>query len=69
MRSFSVRVDAATMATVRALAEKDKLSLKAELARAVEAYRRERFFAELTASYALAPEEPAEDEDWTGFEA
>jgi len=80
--SLNIRIDEATHATLKELAEKDDASLQEEVRRAVEAYRRERFFAELSASYArMTPEQRAEEaaelalwdvtlpEDWSDFEA
>jgi predicted transcriptional regulator len=49
--SLTVRIDEATHAALRELAEKDRTSLQGALAKAVEAFRRERFFAELEASF------------------
>lgn len=60
--SLTVRIDEATHATLRELAAKDRLSLQDELARVVEASRRERFFAEMAAVHAaLTPEQLAEE--------
>ncbi len=48
----TVRIDEATHALLRELADADNVSLNEELALAVQARRRERFFAELHAGYA-----------------
>jgi predicted N-formylglutamate amidohydrolase len=48
----TVRIDEATHALVRELADADNLSLNDELALAVQARRKERFFAEFHAAYA-----------------
>ncbi len=48
----TVRIDEGTHGILRDLAKADGVSLNEELARAVEARRRERFFADLTAGYA-----------------
>jgi hypothetical protein len=59
--SLNVRIDETTHATLKELAEKDDASLQEEVRRAVEAYRRERFFAEMEASFArMTPEERAD---------
>jgi hypothetical protein len=65
----TVRIDEATHALLRELAAADKLSLNEELALAVQARRRERFFAELHAGYAQMSEaeraeEAAENALW-----
>jgi hypothetical protein len=52
----TVRIDEATHALLRELADADKLSLNDELALAVQARRKERFFAELHAGYAQMTE-------------
>jgi len=58
----TVRIDKATHGVLRGLAKADGVSLNEELARAVEARRRELFFAELTAGYAaLSPKDRSED--------
>lgn len=58
----TVRIDEATHALLRELADADQLSLHEELALAVQARRRERFFAEMHAGYARMTEtERAED--------
>jgi hypothetical protein len=48
----TVRIDESTHALLRELADADQLSLHEELALAVQARRRERFFAEMHAGYA-----------------
>jgi len=59
--SLTVRIDEATHLVLKELAEKDDLSLQDELARVVEAARREQFFAEMEASFAaMTPEELAD---------
>jgi hypothetical protein len=65
----TVRIDEATHALLRELADADKLSLNEELALAVQARRKERFFAELHAGYvqmteAEQAEEAAEKALW-----
>jgi hypothetical protein len=65
----TVRIDEATHALLRELADADKLSLNDELALAVQARRKERFFAELHAGYAQMTEaeraeEAAENALW-----
>ena len=58
----TVRIDEATHALLRELAAADKLSLNDELALAVKARRKERFFAEMHAGYAqLTEAERVED--------
>jgi hypothetical protein len=58
----TVRIDEETHALLRQLADADKLSLNEELALAVRARRKERFFAEMHAGYAQMPgDERAED--------
>jgi hypothetical protein len=47
----TVRIDEATHALLRELADADNLSLNQELALAVRARRKERFFAEMHAGY------------------
>lgn len=60
--SLNIRIDEATHATLKELAEKDHASLQDEVRRAVEAYRRERFFAEMADAHAaLTPQQRAED--------
>ncbi|HMI86809.1 MAG TPA: hypothetical protein VK550_22100 [Polyangiaceae bacterium] len=60
--SLNIRIDETTHATLRELAEKDDTSLQEEARRAVEAYRRQRFFEEMAAAHAsLTPEQLAED--------
>lgn len=59
----TVRIDESTHALLRDLAEADGVSLHEELARAVQARKRERFFAELAAGYsAMSQQERSEDE-------
>jgi hypothetical protein len=59
----TVRIDESTHALLRELADADHLSLQEELALAVQARRRERFFADLNAGYAqMREDERAEDE-------
>lgn len=58
----TVRIDEPTHAMLRELADADELSLHEELALAVKARRREKFFAEMRAGYAqMTEEERAED--------
>lgn len=58
----TVRIDEATHGLLRELAKADGVSLHEELARAVEARRRECFFAALRAGYAaLSPKDRAEE--------
>jgi hypothetical protein len=52
----TVRIDEATHALLRELADADNLSLNDELALAVRARRKERFFAEMHAGYAQMTE-------------
>jgi hypothetical protein len=51
----TVRIDEETHALLRQLADADNLSLSEELALAVGARRKERFFAEMHAGYAQMP--------------
>jgi hypothetical protein len=65
----TVRIDEATHALLRELADADNLSLTEELALAVKARRTERFFAEMHAGYAQMTEteraeEAAEMQPW-----
>jgi hypothetical protein len=48
----TVRIDEPTHALLRELADADEVSLHEELARAVRARKKERFFAEMRAGYA-----------------
>jgi hypothetical protein len=58
----TVRIDERTHALLRELADADRLSLQDELALAVQARKKERFFAELHAGYAqLTDAERAEE--------
>jgi len=57
----TVRVDPETHAKLTALARSAHIPITEALARAVEALRRERFFADLTAAYAAAPNSEADD--------
>lgn len=58
----TVRIDEATHALLRELADADNLSLNDELALAVKARKKERFFAEMKAGYeAMTAEERAEE--------
>jgi len=58
----TVRIDEGTHALLRELADADKVSLSEELTLAVQARRKERFFAELHAGYAQMTEaEQAEE--------
>jgi hypothetical protein len=58
----TVRIDEGTHGLLRDLAEADGVSLSEELARAVQARRRERFFAELAAGYAALTGKERDDE-------
>jgi hypothetical protein len=58
----TVRINESTHALLRQLADADNISLNEELELAVQARRKERFFAEMHAGYAQLPEtERAED--------
>jgi hypothetical protein len=58
----TVRIDEATHTLLRELADADELSLHDELALAVKARKKEKFFAEMKAGYeAMTDEERAED--------
>jgi hypothetical protein len=54
--ALTVRIDKSTHGLLRDLAKVDGVSLNEELTRAVEARRRERFFAEMAAGYAALTE-------------
>jgi hypothetical protein len=59
----TVRIDEETHSLLRRLAEADGVTLHEELARAVKARRKERFFEEMARGYeARTPDERAEDE-------
>lgn len=59
MGSTTVRISEQTRATLRELAEKLGEPMHAVLEQAVEAYRRERFFADLDAAYAALRSDPS----------
>jgi predicted transcriptional regulator len=58
MGTTTVRISEQTRATLRELAEKLGEPMHAVLERAVEAYRRERFFADVDAAYARLRADP-----------
>ena len=59
----TVRIDEATHTTLRQLAENDGVSLQEELSRAVQARRRELFFASIDAAYtSRSADERADDQ-------
>jgi hypothetical protein len=58
----TVRIDESTHALLRELADADNLTLQDELALAVKARKKERFFAEMKAGYeAMTDEQRAEE--------
>jgi hypothetical protein len=58
----TVKIDAETHALLRQMAEEDRVSMQEELARAVRALQRARFFHQMAQGYAhLTPQERAED--------
>lgn len=58
----TVRIDEATHSLLRELADADDVSLREELALAVQARKKEKFFSEFAAAYAdMTTEERAEE--------
>jgi len=66
MAHTTVRISEETRDLLRSIAEEEGASMQAVLSRALEAYRRERFIAEVNAGYARLREEPSE---WYAMEA
>jgi hypothetical protein len=64
----TVRIDETTHALLKQLADADQVTMQEELARAVQARRRERFFAQMTAGYLdRSSDEVREDEAETAL--
>ena len=59
MRTTTVRVEERTQETLKALAAESGASMQEILARAVEAYRRQRLIDRTNAAYAALREDPA----------
>lgn len=66
MTHTTVRITEETRDLLRSLAEEEGASMQAVLSRALEAYRRQRFIAEVNAGYAKLREEPSA---WQTLEA
>jgi hypothetical protein len=69
--ALTVRIDEATHALLKQLADDDNLNLNEELALAVKARKKEKFFAEMRAGYAAMTaeqrgEDAAEMAPWDG---
>jgi predicted transcriptional regulator len=73
MNSLTVRISKTTHATLRSMATESNESMTEILDKAIEAYRRQRFFDELNASFATLRSDPgawaeevAERSAWEG---